>query len=322
MFSEAQLYENINKIVKLIDYSPVGNQTSTLTFNCSATNFTQGTYTIPPYSFIITNNIPFTFNTNITFLKNLNGTAEELTDISNNVLLYQGRYIEHPTYTAAGNDNEVVTVNPGNDIIDHFNIDVYVKPVLTNKWQLFTKTANLFLESGTAAKYQIRLNENKFYEITFGNDINGVKLQPGDQVAVYYINSLGDNGVVGPNSLDKNSQLLAYNTIQYNQIIADVYGDQYNYISNANMFNLVFSNNTNSTPFNAAETANNIRTNAPANYRSQNRLVTAQDYITFIKTNFANLVADVYCVNNTDYISGYMQYFYNIGINSKVEIKM
>ena len=316
MFSEAQLYENINRIVKLIDYSPVGNQTSTLSFNCSAQNFVKNLYTIPLYSYVVSNNIFYSFNSNITFAKTIDNTVESLDTVSNSTLLYQGKYTEYPLYTAAGNNNEVVTVNPGNDIVDHFNINVYVKPLLTGTWQVYEQTANLFLESGTAKKYQIRLNDKYYYEITFGNDINGVKLQPGDQVAVYYLASSGTNGEIGPATLNDNSQLVAYNTLQYNQIISNVYSNQFNYLTNSTIGNISFANTGNSTPFNAAETADSIRNNAPSNYRSQNRLVTTQDYVTFVKTNFANLITDVKCVNNTDYISGYMQYFYNIGITN------
>jgi hypothetical protein len=316
MFSEAQLYENINRIVKLIDYSPVGNQTSTLSFNCSAQNLVKNLYTIPLYSYVVSNNTSFSFNNNITFAKIVDNVVESLDTVSNNTLLYQGKYTEYPLYTAAGNNNEVVIVNPGNDVVDHFNIDVYVKPLLTGTWQAYESTANLFLESGTATKYQIRLNDKYYYEITFGDDVNGVKLQPGDQVAVYYLASSGANGEVGPATLDNNSQLVAYNTLQYNQIVSDVYSNQFNYLTNNLMSNLSFVNTGNSTPFNTAETADSIRNNAPTNFRSQNRLVTAQDYVTYVKTNFANLITDVKCVNNADYISGYMQYFYNLGITN------
>jgi len=316
MFSEAQLYENINRIVKLIDYSPVGNQTSTLSFNCSATNLTQGVYTIPLYSYVVANGINYSFNKNTSFNKTTNNTTEALTNLSNSTLLYQGKYVEYPTYTAAGDNNEVVIVSPGTNIIDHFNIDVYVKPAATGTWLHYTPSPNLFLENGSATKYQIRLNEKGNYEITFGNDINGVRLLPGDQVAVYYLASNGNSGQVGPNALNSTSTLVGYNTVQFNQIVNDVYVNQYQYLTPTGLSYLSFANSTNSTAFNTAESVQSIKNNAPANYRSQNRLVTAQDYITYVKTNFTNLIADVKCVNNNDYIAGYMQYFYNIGITN------
>ena len=322
MFSEAQLYENINRIVKLIDYSPIGFQTSTLSFNCSAQNLLQGLHTIPRYSYIFVNNIPFSFNEDITFIKTTDNTIESLNEIAQQRLLYQGFYQEYPVYTAAGEDNEIVILNPGTDIVDHFNIDVYVKPRLTNKWEVYTKTTNLFLEGGFDKKYEIRLNSNKRYEIKFGNDINGIKLQTGDQVAIYYLTSRGQAGEIGPNALTPGSvNLVRYSTILFNQIIEDVFRDQFKYLTPAELTGLIFENIVSSTPVKLAEEAEDIRKTAPANYRSQYRLVTTNDYEVFVKTNFTNLLADVRCVNNWSYISGYLKYFYDIGINepSKTE---
>ena len=322
MFSEAQLYENINRIVKLIDYSPIGFQTSTLSFNCSAERLPQGLFTIPRYSYIVINNIPFSFNEDITFIKTAANTTESLNEIAQQRLLYQGFYQEYPVYTAAGEDNEIIILNPGTDIVDHFNIDVYVKPKLTNKWEVYTKTPNMFLESGSEKKYEIRLNPNKRYEIKFGNDINGTKLQTGDQVAVYYLTSQGQAGEIGPKALTpRSNSLIRYNTILFNQIIEDVFKDQFRYLTAAEIKGLIFQNIASSTPVKLAEEAEDIRKTAPANYRSQYRLVTTSDYEVFTKTNFTNLLADVKCVNNWDYISGYLKYFYDIGITdpSKTE---
>jgi hypothetical protein len=321
MFSEAQLYENINRIVKLIDYSPIGFQTSTLSFTCSALNLTTGNlYTIPRYSYVLVNNIPYSFNEDITFLKSVAGT-EVLTELSEQKLLYQGSYQEYPIQTAAGEENETILLDPGSTLIDHFNIDVFVKPLKTEVWEQFTKTPNLFLETGTAKKYEIRLNPNKRYEIKFGNDINGQKLQTGDQVAIYYLASQGSQGEIGPQALNGNSELIRYNTIQYNQILNDIFATQFRYLQSNEFINLVFSNSTNSTPVKEAETADQIRQTAPATYRSQYRLVTTRDFENYIQTNFTNLISDVRCINNWGYVSRYLKYFYDIGITdpSKTE---
>lgn len=323
MFSEAQLYENMNRIVKLVDYSPIGFQTSTLSFNCSASVLTQGLYTIPRYSYLISNNIPFSFNEDIIFIKTQNSVTESLNELAQQKLLYQGQYQEYPVYTATGEDYETVIVNPGTDLVDHFNIDVYVKPKLTGKWEFYQKTPNLFLEDSSAKKYEIRLNSNKRYEVKFGNNINGTKLQPGDVVAVYYLASQGDNGIVGPGILSRQAQtrLVRFNTVQYNQIVTDILQEQYRLLTNNEMSYLTFNNSTNSTPTKQAESVDEIRRTAPANYRSQYRLVTTRDYETYVKTNFTNLLVDVKCINNWDYVSGYLKYFYDTGLTdpSKTE---
>ena len=322
MFSEAQLYENINRIVKLIDYSPIGFQTSTLSFNCSASVLPQGLYTIPRYAYIVSNNTPFSFNEDITFIKTQSTITESLNELAQQKLLYQGQYQEYPVYTATGEDYETVIVNTGMDLVDHFNIDVYVKSSLTGKWDFYQKTPNLFLEDSSAKKYEIRLNSNKRYEIKFGNNINGAKLQPGDIVGVYYLASSGDNGIVGPGILNQEqTRLVNFNTVQYNQIVTDVLQDQYRLLTNSEMSYLTFNNSTNSTLPKQAETVEEIRRTAPSNYRSQYRLVTTRDYETYVKTNFTNLLADVKCINNWEYVSGYLKYFYDIGLTdpSKTE---
>jgi hypothetical protein len=313
MFTEAQLYENINRVVKLIDYAPVGFQTSTLAFTCSAVNLQQGLYTIPRYTYAVANNIPYSFNEDVTFTKTTDITIEQLTELAAQKLLFQGIYQEYPIYTASGEANETLILNTKNDLVDHFNIDVFVKPVATGKWEMYSKTINLFLEPGTAKKYEIRLNPNKRYEIKFGNNINGTQLSVGDQVAVYYMTSLGVNGEVGPNAFNS-AQFIGFNTIQYNQILADVFANQYRYLTVRELQNITLKNDAPSTPIKEAETADEIRQSAPSLYRSQYRLVTTRDYETFIKSNFGNFVADVRAITNEEYIAGYLKYFYDIGV--------
>mgnify|MGYP003128716017 FL=1 len=61
LFSESTLYENMNRIVKLIDYKPNGYQTSILSFEATANeNLLPDLYTIKRYSY-------FTINSFITF---------------------------------------------------------------------------------------------------------------------------------------------------------------------------------------------------------------------------------------------------------------
>ena len=58
LFNEAQLYENMNRIVKVLDYKPVGPQSSILPFAVTASlSLSKNTYTIPRYSFINANGV-------------------------------------------------------------------------------------------------------------------------------------------------------------------------------------------------------------------------------------------------------------------------
>ena len=317
MFTEAQLYENMNRIVKLVDYNPIGYQTSTLSFNASAVDLLQGFYTIPRYSYIVANTTTFTFNEDITFAKTADYTLESLNELAQQKLLYQGIFFEYPLYTAAGENNELLIVDTANELVDHFNIHVYVKPVSTGRWVEYKKAVNLYLEDGFSEKFELRLNGNNRYEVKFGNDINGKKLNTGDKVAVYYLKSNGPQGQVGPRTINtpNSTQLVSLRTPQFLEILSDVTQNQFRFLSDAELQRLYFSNENSSTYAQSREEAEEIRQSAPNNYRSQYRLVTTQDYENFIRANFGNIVSDVKVVNNWDYVSGYLRYYYDIGLN-------
>ena len=107
-FTEAELYENINRIVKTIDYKPTGQQTANLSFNATGnSSLGVGTYTIPRFSFVNAGGIFYSTKEDITFSKTEAGT-EVLTDLQNNNLLYQGQYQEYPVITATGEEFEQV----------------------------------------------------------------------------------------------------------------------------------------------------------------------------------------------------------------------
>jgi hypothetical protein len=322
-FTTAELYENVNKIVKLIDYKPIGYQTAVLPFQATANpNFADGTYTIPRYAFFNIGNIVYSFNTDATFTYTNNKTStSSITDLQDNTLLYQGVYTEYPTYLATGAPFETITLtivdpNKQNIIIDHFNIDVYVKDG-TNpnaKWVQWRSTQSLFLEQSNATRYEMRLNENGRYEIKFGNNITGQQLTPGTQVAIYYLQSSGTKGQVGPNTLN-NSKLLYFNTARYNSITKDVISSNLNIINSQQSANLTFLNTDPSTNFVAAENADSIRINAPNTFRSQYRLITPDDFTNYINKNYSNIIVSTQTANNWDYISGHLKYFFDLGVS-------
>jgi hypothetical protein len=317
-FSDTSLYDAMNRIVKLIDYKPIGRQTPALTFTMSAnSSYTPGLYTIPRYSYVEGGSKTYSFNEDIVFAKTTSDT-EDLSKISSQKLLYQGRYKEYPLYTAVGNDNEMIFFTPGdNVIVDHFNVDVYVKR--NNIWTQWKRSPTLYLESATEEVFEIRFNENKQYEIKFGNDINGKRLQSDDTVAIYYLQSSGTEGEVGVGALD-GKRLVPFSTQTYKAIINNLNeqsNNQFSYISNTQARDLVFGNGSISTYYQEEEDINSIRENAPGIFRSQYRLITAEDYESYIKTNFANLIHDVKAVNNWEYLQEQMKYYHDdIGLSN------
>ena len=310
MFSEAQLYENMNRIVKGIDYHPIGFQTSNMSMVMTAkSNLVKDTYVIPRYSRIPTGAVSFTTKDDIVFSKRTD-TDEVIADVGNEHLLYQGEWMEYPRYTTTGEDFEMLTLLPGEDVkIDHFNIHVYVKDINTDTWKQWNRVESLFLKGSDSEVFEVRLNENKHYELKFGNNITGKKLNKADTVAVFYLRSDGVNGQVGSNAVD-NKTLLFYNSVNWLEIFNDVKDPNSIYLTELQAKDLTWTNSQASTEFFIGETVSDMRERAPKTFTSQYRLINAEDYETYLKNKFSNILRDVKVVNNEDYVDKHLAHMF------------
>lgn len=317
-FSNSQLYENVNRIVKILNYNPIGIQTSILSFSAVATDsLSKGIYTIPRYSFLTVNDINYSFTEDYTFTKEYSG-YDTLDDLNNSALLYQGTYVEYPTYVATGEPFEELTIasineEGENDLIDHNNIDVYVK-TQNNVWKKYKKVDSLYLENSLSESFELRFNENQRYTIKFGNGINGKKTNKGDIIYIFYLKSDGTNGEVGVNSINS-SRLFLYNSQAYSEIIENSRISDQKVLNIDESSQLFFSNSVPSSKFQYQESSNQIKENAKNTYKSQYRLISAKDFENYIFKNYSNLIEDVKCVDNNDYINEHLKYLDSIGLS-------
>jgi probable Rubsico expression protein CbbX len=309
----------MNKIVKSLNYNPVGNQSSVLSFSAVGTeNLPANVYTTPRFSYFTLNGINYSFTNDATFLKGSN-SVESLDQLSDNNVLKQGIFVEYPIYIATGDAFEeftIVSVSEAgvNDIIDHSSIFVFVKDE-SNRWSEWNRVSNLYLESPTSTTFECRFNENQRYTLKFGNDITGKRLKTGYQVAVYYLKSDGTSGEIGPGVLS-NNQMFLYNTPLYNDIMSNIRDANQNFLTSQQATNIVFSNPYARTSFTVLENTDAIRTNAANTFKTQYRLITTTDYENFIKTNYSNLIKDVKVVNNWEYLAEHVRYLYNLGLKT------
>ena len=63
------------------------------------------------------------------------------------------------------------------------------------------------LYPGTYPVYNVTLNENKQYELKFGNGVVGKKLAKGDSVYVFYLDSNGEDGKIDVHDIADTSKL-------------------------------------------------------------------------------------------------------------------
>ena len=320
LFSETTLYENMNRIVKLIDYKPNGFQTSLLPFKATANgNIPQRLFTIKRYSYFTINGIYYSFKEDATFNKN-NNILEELTEFQENNILHQGQYFEYPIQFGLGEDFESVTLvlkdntNDEEILIDDNTLDVYVKDANTGKFTYFSETDNIFLNTSDDSVFEKRINENGFYEFKFGNGVFGKKINLNDEIFIYYLKSEGDKGIVSPGQLNGN-QINFFTTPQFEAISNDIYDETFTFLPNENFSDLNFTNDVNSTSSREKETVDEIRTNSIKLFQSQDRLVTTSDYKFFINKNFSSIVHSSSIVSNQSFIKEFINYFYELGLD-------
>ena len=321
LFDEATLFENINRVTKLIGYSPTGYKTSVLSFNAEAGELLPANiYTIKRFSYFTVNGVDFSFIKDATFSKTTDFN-ETLTTLSDQNLLYQGKYFEHPTQVAIGEDYEIVslivkdTVNKEPINIEHDSINVFVQKFNDNKYIEFVEVDSIFTQDSSTYAFEKRLNENGFYELKFGNNVNGVKLAAGDRLFVYYLKSDGTKGVVAANALNGNN-INIFTSNQFEKISSSIYEAGSIFLTPSIATNVRFTNDYGSTSPSEIETVEQIKENSPKTFFAQNRLVTVGDIDNFINKNYSNIISSSRAVNNTSYIDNVIKYYYDIGLDA------
>jgi len=314
MFSEAQIYENMNRIVKILNYNPIGKTSQSVPFTITASSdLSANSYIIPRYSYTSVGGTIFTLTQDIGFTKQTAGT-ETITDLNHTYMLREGSIQEYDIHSALGIENEVVYIATGDDVfIDHLTIDVYVLKD-TQMWKKWTRVENLTQYSATDKAYEVRYNANKRYEILFGDDINGEKLDTGDKVAIYFLKINPGSNTVGPHAL-KNNTFVPFNSRQFSTIFnqtKSIFGtyftfDKLNLLSLDNLFP--------SSLYSDEESIESIRKKAPKSFRSQQRLITTDDYNYFANNNFSNIIKDSKVIDNDTYLNTHLKYLYSIGLS-------
>lgn len=338
MFADTQIYKNISRLVKLIGYNPKGFIPSSCEFSFDVVDDYDDSV-IPQYAAIDTgkfdsygNKIYYSF-----------ATQYSLSQGKNNIKLYNGKWKLYDTiFTSSGTKYETFVLNgvksnsEAGQFAAHGFIDVYVK-----RGEKFIKfkgmTDELFLNA--VSKYDasasddaisilkntdedryfsIRLNENKEYEIKFGNDNNGQKLQVDDQVYVFYLDSNGFDAnlnigeVKDATLIDPAIILGVQDSFFYQSILS------YDYDSMTDAKDVIshitaITNTSPSTTAYAEEDVEDIRALAPDYYKLGNRLVSKSDYEYYVKNRFKDNIIDVKCQNNWDYISTFYGWLYKLG---------
>jgi hypothetical protein len=318
-FSQAELFENINKIVSLIGYKPHGYHTPSVTLSefTLGSQISVGSYVLPRFTSINVDGSNYVFTEDVYFEKST-ADSENIDSVINNNILYQGDVKEYPISVALGEAFELKTITiqdlvNNTTIIDNNNIFVFIKDVYTEKWSEWKEVETLYGQDSSARVFEKRFNENLNYELKFGNNVNGKQLNLGDLIAIYYLQSKGSSGRIGSNLMTGRSMGL-YNTNRWNEIYQDIKISNTEEITSDNISYISLNNQNASTDFKSFETVAEIKKNAPLMFMSQNRCVTVGDFESKILSKFSNIIEDTKVVNNQSYTKTFLKYFYDIGL--------
>jgi hypothetical protein len=337
LFEDTEVYENLNKIVKLLTYNPKAFTTSNAEFSISCTldEFTNNEIfcTIPKYCSIDTgksdangNSIKYSFIEDFTF--KMNGGS--IVGLKNGPILYNGEFVRYIFDNTAENipyETFIMTnVSPNADIpvyIDNDTIHIYIENVNEKTGETeYTEVQivnNLVLDSAaTDLSCEVRVNENKELVVKFGDDIHGKKLELGTKVHVIYLQSNAGSGKIDANEVSVSKISLGIKNINsQTELINMCYSGIDTFILNYyNLFvknqmpltsisNISLTNLHESSDVKDYEDITEIKEHAPSMFRLGNRLITSNDFKTYILNNFSNRIEDVYVCNNNEYCTNF-----------------
>lgn len=224
-------------------------------------------------------------------------------------------YVQYAVPTDTGEIVERWDLDPNEIFIQAYNSRQFDKEN-SDGAPIFSKLYN-----EESKVYTAYLNENKTYEIKFGNGILGKKLSPGDRVHVLYLDTNGPDGYIDfseielasdGRKLEHSASLLGMSDWLYSQIFEEGKDD-----NSIGPCTISFDPGSLTKPQHE-EGVLDIRENAPQWFKTGNRLITKKDYEYFIKSNRSSIfsgVIDVKCMNNWDYLTTFYRWLYNMAIS-------
>jgi len=277
----AQLRSSVVSLAEGIGYVPDTTTASQATVRLYVTTTETNVDTkisLPAYTTFSTtvDDVAYTFSTIELYEANDDGTGFyefKTADGSNRIPIYEGtrktktflvgQYEDNPVYVIPDTrmDADTVTVK----IYDSFTSSNYV---------IYQNIINATSITSTSTIYILKESPNGYYELSFGDgETFGVAPGAGTRIEIEYLSTNGDaaNGA----SVFTRSGSLTFGS--------------------SGTFNAEISNTTivNSVGGSSKETIESIRKNAPFQYASQNRMVTAEDYSSLILRKFSTFIKDI-----------------------------
>ena len=306
--SSAQLRSSVVSHAENLGYYPRSKtaSTATVTLTVSTTDTATASLTLPKYTTFSTSvdDVSYSFQTLEALTANNDGTGVfsfTTAEGVSNITLYEGAQKTKTFFVGNVSDEQVFVIPDEN--IDTSTMVVNVFDTSTSSsFKTYQNVNDVSRINASSSIYIVRETPNGFYELTFSDgSVLGTSPAAGNKVVVSYLQATGAaaNGAT--------------------TFIAD---DQVTVGSTD--FNITIATTSNSAGGAEKETIASIKSNAPLQFASQQRLVTAEDYNALILSNFSSVLDDVISWGGNDnvppvYGRVYVSLNFKDGITSDVQ---
>lgn len=284
----AQLRSSMVSLAEGIGYVPDTRTSSQalvrLFFNTSTTP-RDTKITLPAYTSFTTSvdDVNYTFSTISDFIADDNGNGYyefKTSDGSTSIPIFEGTRRTKTFIVGQYEDNPVYVIPDGNLDADTVTVKVY-NSVTSTSSTTYQNIINATTITSTSTIYILKESPNGYFELSFGDgETFGVAPAAGTRIEVDYISTSG-NAANGASAFSSNQTF--------------TFGTTNTFTSSLNV-----STVSNSVGGDTKETIESIRKNAPFQYATQNRMVTAEDYTSLILRKFSTFIDDIVSFGGED----------------------
>ena len=274
----AQLRSSMVSLAEGIGYVPDTDTASQAKVRVSFSSSTAGrpaSVTLPAYTKFTSNvdDIQYTFQTVEAFTATDNGSGfyefKTASDIAQ-IPIFEGTLRTKTFLVGEYEDNPIYVVPDGTMDVDTVIVNVYASATSSTfvAYQNIIKATSINAQSTV---YVLKEAPNGYFELSFGDGSTfGIAPAAGNRIDVQYLSTKGEpaNG-------------------------AAVFTPNTTFTAGAISEDLTVTTLTNSVGGDVKESIESIRQNAPFQYATQNRMVTAADYSSLILRNYSTLINDI-----------------------------
>jgi len=277
--STAQLRSSVVSLAEGIGYIPDTDTAAQATVNISLSSSDAGrdaVISLPARTTFTTSvdDVNYTFQTIETYYATDDGTGfYEFVNAngSNELPIYEGTQKTKTFLVGEYEDNPTYVIPDANIDADTVTVRVY-ESTTSSTFSVYTNIINATTINAQSTIYILKEAPNGYFELSFGDgETFGVAPQAGSKIEVLYLSTKGEpaNGA---------TLFTAANNFTGGGITDAA---------------ITVTTVTNSVGGEVKESIESIRKNAPFQYATQNRMVTAADYSSLILRNYSTLIKDI-----------------------------